>query len=236
LPALSRAKAKARQIQCVNDLKQLTLATFMYSNDTGKTLSYNDPNYQNGVWMGTLIDYYAKVDQVRICPVTRDPSPLPAADWQGAADRTWGRVATLTSGNKKTFTGSFGYNGFLYYDLAARGKEHPEWAFQKESAIQKPTLTPVLVDCMWVDLWPYETDPPARDLYLGDYTQGGMGRCTIARHGGVVNAPRSTTPGQKLPGSVDIGLKDGHVEMVKLDNLWNYYWHKDWIPPGIRPQ
>jgi hypothetical protein len=29
---------------------------YVYANDTGKTLSYSDPNYQNGLWMGTLID------------------------------------------------------------------------------------------------------------------------------------------------------------------------------------
>jgi prepilin-type N-terminal cleavage/methylation domain-containing protein len=56
LPALSRAKTKAQQIKCVSNVKQLTLVFAMYANDTGKTLSYSDPNYQNGVWMGTLID------------------------------------------------------------------------------------------------------------------------------------------------------------------------------------
>jgi prepilin-type N-terminal cleavage/methylation domain-containing protein len=30
LPALSRAKAKAHDISCVNNLKQVTLAAFMY--------------------------------------------------------------------------------------------------------------------------------------------------------------------------------------------------------------
>src|SRR5580765_6068317 len=63
LPALSRAKAKAQQIKCVSNVNHLTLVFAMYANDTCKTLSYSDPNYQNGVLIGTLIDYYAKVDQ-----------------------------------------------------------------------------------------------------------------------------------------------------------------------------
>ena len=25
-------------------------------------------------------------------------------------------------------------------------------------------------------------------------------------------------------------LADGHVELSKLPNLWNYYWHLDWNP------
>src|SRR5262245_12139919 len=33
LPALARAKAKAKQIQCLNDLKQLGLAAHLYADD-----------------------------------------------------------------------------------------------------------------------------------------------------------------------------------------------------------
>src|SRR5262249_2257 len=42
LPALARAKSKAQQVKCISNTKQLTLALFMYANDNGKTLSYND--------------------------------------------------------------------------------------------------------------------------------------------------------------------------------------------------
>lgn len=44
LPALARAKVKAGNIRCVNNLKQLTLAWFMYPND------YNDSLVKN--WVG----------------------------------------------------------------------------------------------------------------------------------------------------------------------------------------
>src|ERR1051325_11658105 len=61
LPALARSKRKAHQVNCINNQKQLTLATSMYSTDMGVLLSYSTPNYANGIWIGTLIDYYAKV-------------------------------------------------------------------------------------------------------------------------------------------------------------------------------
>jgi len=38
LPSLSRAKLKAQQIKCASNLKQMTLSSFMYLNDYGKTL------------------------------------------------------------------------------------------------------------------------------------------------------------------------------------------------------
>src|SRR4029077_15654572 len=69
LPALARAKNKAQQISCINNLKQLVLSSTMYASDTGTMLSYQSPDYVNGIWIGTLIDYYAKADQLRICPI-----------------------------------------------------------------------------------------------------------------------------------------------------------------------
>ena len=234
LPALARAKAKAHQIKCIGNMKQLTLATFMYFNDMGRTLAYATPAYGNGIWMGTLIDYYAKADQVRVCPTTRNPAPLPGGDWQGAADYTWGRISTLAGGMQKTFTGSYGYNGWLYYDQVIRANEHPEYAFRKESSIQKPTMTPVFVEAMWVDLWPYADDTPANDLYLGQYQPAGMGRSTIARHSSG-KAPRNWQTSKRMPGSVDMGMADGHAESVKLDKLWDYQWHLNYKVPNKRP-
>ena len=88
-----------------------------------------------------------------------------------------------------------------------------------------------------MDLWPLETDPPARNLYNPLYSStSGMGRCTVARHGaGPTRAPVSFPAGQVLPGGINMGLADGHAELVKLQNLWNYYWHLGWVPPSTRP-
>jgi prepilin-type processing-associated H-X9-DG protein len=82
-----------------------------------------------------------------------------------------------------------------------------------------------------------ETDPPARDLYDEPYSAGsGMCRCTVARHGtSATTAPRSFPAGQVLPGRINMGLADGHAELVKLQTLWNYYWHLNWVPPATRP-
>jgi prepilin-type processing-associated H-X9-DG protein len=108
----------------------------------------------------------------------------------------------------------------------------------RQSAIQKPSQTPVFLDAMWVDAWPLETDPPCSDLYHGNRGYDGMQRLTIARHGGGSpgSASQDFDTSQKLPGAINIGLADGHVELVKLENLWSYYWHLNWTPPIPRPQ
>src|ERR1035438_3269312 len=57
LPALASAKQKAQNIQCINNLKQLTTAYFSYQQDFGSGIAYNDVS---SLWMQTLYDYQAK--------------------------------------------------------------------------------------------------------------------------------------------------------------------------------
>jgi hypothetical protein len=32
-----------------------------------------------------------------------------------------------------------------------------------------------------------------------------------------------------------MAFADGHGELVRLQNLWQYYWHLNWVPPATRP-
>jgi prepilin-type N-terminal cleavage/methylation domain-containing protein len=237
LPVLASAKVKAQQIKCLNNVKQLTLASFMYFNDTGTALQYNDPNYQNGVWVGTLINYYAKVAEVRMCPLTPARTTAVGMDTYGASDQTWARASTTPGFH---IEGSYAYNGWLYADPAARASGDPGKMFRKEASIQKPSQTPVFNDSVWVDMWPEATDPPSHNLYdATDRNPGdGIGRATIVRHWGKspAQAPRNYSTANRLPGTIDIGLADGHAEKPPLENLWIFYWHLDYQPPASRPQ
>ena len=246
LPALARAKARAKQVNCISNLKQLTTTAFMYFNDTGQMLTYTDANYQQGEWMRTLIEYYSKVDNIRLCPsATQTNWPMSATGTpnggdQGSGDTAWWRPSTeKATGKVKIFSGSYGFNGWLYGDAAALAKSDPNgdrYMFHKETGIQKASQTPVFADAVWLDGWPIEDQAPARNLYTGDYgMNAGISRFTVARHG--VISPRITVnAGQKLPGSIMMGLADGHAEGAKLESLWTYYWHRDWKVPVPRPQ
>ncbi|HXP62185.1 MAG TPA: prepilin-type N-terminal cleavage/methylation domain-containing protein [Dongiaceae bacterium] len=236
LPALSSAKRKAQETRCQSNVRQLTLASYMYATDSGSHAAYTNANDPHILWMGS--DYYARVRNIFICPATPTPSPVPPHDVWGAADRAWvwGSGRSPADIVTNPVPGSYALNGWLYDRATFGGAAHPEYMMSKQSSIQKPSQTPVFVDAMWVDLWPLETSLPSRDLYNGSL-ETGMTRCTIARHGGIAaSAPRNFDIRQRLPGSVNIGMVDGHVEPAKLENLWKYYWHLDWNPPALRPR
>jgi len=239
LPALGHAKLRAQQVKCLSNIKQLSLASFMYASDQNKYAGYNN-RYPGGAWMGALMAYAQEKD-LRVCPTAPLHQPPPSdGNGQGYADRAWVR---WTWDKKEMLYGSYGYNGWLYSDItftpdSPRSKEQG-FFYTGEPSIQQPALTPVFVDANWVDLWPLETDTPYPDLYVGRRLaepHNDMGRCMIARHGGANprSAPRHLAPLERPPGAVNIGLADGHVEIVKLENLWNYSWHLDWKTPAMR--
>src|ERR1035438_2446470 len=91
LSALTGAKLKAQQSQCLNNVKQLSLSSFMYANDNGRHAGYETPAFPGGNWMGTLMDYYSAQNKLRLCPSAPIKNPPTRGNEQGYADRAWVR-------------------------------------------------------------------------------------------------------------------------------------------------
>jgi hypothetical protein len=112
--------------------------------------------------------------------------------------------------------------------------------FTKESSIRHTSATPVFADSVWVDLWPWPTDLPNANLYLAGGTENPpeLERVITPRHGGVnpALASRNFNPTHTLPGAINMGLSDGHVEGPPLERLWSYYWSATWVVPNPRPK
>jgi len=236
LPALAKAKSKAQSIKCVNNLKQIGLANWMYFSDEGKPVHYDQwPD----LWMDRLATNYAAIKDVRYCPTAPERN---SAQLKKTRTESWGLVNRswlVDNGGNDYRMGSYALNGYFYTDDTWHLPSNPTahaMLFAKESDVLEPIRTPFFADSIWVDTWPLETDLPAKNLMNGDQYNGAMGRITIPRHAAnLSDAVTNFNPKNRLPGAINIGFADNHVELVRLENLWTLYWHKDWVNPVKRP-
>ncbi len=241
LPALSRAKLSAKRISCMNNLRQITMAAFNYTNDNGQMIAYNgagNPQKLGYEWLQTLAPNFSTASNIDLCPstgpcTTQNRTPGGA----GAADEQY-----YDKNSNPWSVASYCINGWFYSDGDSYGNQMPDKQFGKASGIQKPVLTPVFADGIWIDTWPSEQNvlPTPANLYTGDgggengspSGGGGIGRYMINRHGGIApsTATRSTTvvPNRFFPGKINLGCMDGHVEIMLLWRWNTYYWHRDW--------
>ena len=68
LPALAKAKAKARSIACVSNLRQIGLAMNMYAEDNNGFLPGTAHFSISNSWVFSIASYVGDVDKIRICP------------------------------------------------------------------------------------------------------------------------------------------------------------------------
>jgi prepilin-type N-terminal cleavage/methylation domain-containing protein/prepilin-type processing-associated H-X9-DG protein len=226
LPALSSAKLRAKDINCVSNVKQVGLAYIMYSADNDDLAPVHYSTSASVSWMGCLISYQGNVDKVRICPMTdtNRPSSKDSQPGFGTAERPWFIAKTW---------GSYVFNGHFYSDKPTGTSDFGNY-FTKLASVRHSSATPIMMDGPWLDTWffghPLPTTTPV-DLYNGN-SGTGLGRMAVARHGtkNPSSAPRDVPAGQPLPGSINMALVDGHVESAKLRDLNNYYWNATYTP------
>jgi len=238
LPALAQAKLKAKQINCVSNLRQVTSAAVMYQNDFGLN---QGPTTFGTTWTEVLFQYYARAAAIQFCPCAIPP--VVPYRMQGTAANAWigyqydGRIDAKGGTN----SGSYAVNDWIFNNQPGYiNTPMPQNYFKVEADIKQPSRTPQFVDAVWPDIAPRTNDLPAIDLFngsLGASGLPGMGACTIARHGSrpAAQAPNSWPVTQRMRGSVDVSFVDAHVELVKLDNLWNLIWSKNYEVPLKRP-
>ena len=125
LPALTKAKLKAQRVNCGSNLRQLTFAATMYQGDTGQSIGYSgtpgQPGFGKSLWMKTLLDYQAKVQNLRLCPTASDTSQVNTAAGTGVGDAAhpwWWTLADDQGNNGSIIFGSYALNGWFYGSAA----------------------------------------------------------------------------------------------------------------------
>ena len=229
LPALAKAKAKANKVKSKSNLKQVQNALNMWSDDNDgvtpgyKEKSHNSGHFQgssfeNNFWYHKVFKYASNADSIIVSPSTvprTGDNVLWGSDkqsWQG-----WNRVKEVNNG--KRVDGSYGYNGWCHHNMmdAVNVDKFPYEKVYNTTSEGEPTKAPMLVDSIWVDGWPRETDQAPATYHGGKNSS--MARFCVDRHNGFVN----------------VVFNDSHVEEVALADLWTLHWHKEWKTPANIP-
>jgi prepilin-type N-terminal cleavage/methylation domain-containing protein/prepilin-type processing-associated H-X9-DG protein len=227
LPALSRAKARAQAVYCLNNLKQLTTSYRLYQDDhEGVGVSYVN-QYGQTLWMATMANYYAKATEARLCPTARDKGN--STTYKGTATTSWEWFGSFPPDYPGTKNGSYAFNGYLY-SACPNGNQAEYWG--KESTIPQPVATPVFCDGVWVDYWlDAGTHPtPSLDLLTGgggDPPNNVPDRILVSRH--PLKSGKATLK-QPIPGSINMSFVDGHASVFKFADWGNLLWCKDYAP------
>ncbi len=236
LPALSRAKEKAYRVVCASNQRQIVLGFRLVDDDSGR---FDRPEYHH--WYTNEVGRPGGPWICPSAPVGNEPRTSPVQ--RGTVKSAWTSDRWpwhLGSARPDTRVGSYGVNLHIVpraFLPDSPWNNTPPPHFLDERQVARHHLTPIVADAVLFDI-PYAraTDTPPADPSTGESILLGINLVCVPRHGRRPNRlPRSWPASQPLPGAINVGFYDGHAEMVKLDDLWQLYWHKDYKPPVKRP-
>ena len=217
LPALAKAKAKAQQTACINNLRQLGLATIMYVGDNRAYPGSLD--VQNGVyvWPTRLFTQMGTNRSVYRCPAAASDSA-----WDTNLNKTLGRPGDPWAVTPNTRF-SLGYNDWGLGQSILADLRKPQLGLGgdvnggffhgnvKDSDVVSPTQMLMLADAR-----AEKSDMGAYEASL-DPTQNVQ------------------WPGNRHNRRTDILFADGHAESARRknvidpvkDNIWRSRWNND---------
>jgi len=199
LPALSKAKAKAQAVYCMNNLKEVQLAIVMYTGDNGDRFPENPGStVTSNSWVTGLMTW----DFPPASPNTQNTNTalLTAGEIGSYVAKTVGIFkcpADVIPGAKGPRVRSISMNGFVGDSLNIEGNINPGWRrFLKTTDCTQPgpSLTWVIVD-------------ECPDSINDDFFSVNMNATGPA--------PWADVPASTHNGSGGFSFADGHAEMKK---------------------
>jgi prepilin-type N-terminal cleavage/methylation domain-containing protein/prepilin-type processing-associated H-X9-DG protein len=245
LPALAVAKKKSRQVSCLGNQRQI-VSSFRIALDDDISGYFDVPSIADWVALEVGLSSHGWV-----CPSACPKGHPPQI---GSVDKAWSwpNWRNMLNGlwQQSPFSypevslqpleraGSYSLNGWIFHDVLYQGAAGSR-TFRSEGEIRRPSETPVLGDGQYWIAYPRVTDPLPNDLHGRVIT--GARRNTIAsymlaRHGSrAAPLPNSVSFDKPLPGGINIAYYDGHVKWMRLESLWEQFWHRGYTAPEKRP-
>lgn len=229
LPALAKAKSKAKQTACLNNQKQLGLATIMYvtSNEAYPGCLKVNPAFYY-VWPVRLFSEIGTNRAIFSCP-----SAIPTSRWDTNVNKTLGGVAGLDGridpwGIKHTSLFSIGYNDW--------GLNNPGATPHLGLGGDIDTGTPVVKDSA--------VRSPSDMIMLGDSKPGNgtTAKPTVGEFDGNID-PKSPGdgPANRHNFRTVLMFADGHADAARRQDIidprnetWRARWNNDNRPHSPR--
>jgi prepilin-type N-terminal cleavage/methylation domain-containing protein/prepilin-type processing-associated H-X9-DG protein len=226
LPALSKAKLRAKRIQCISNLRQWGICFNLYASDNNDSMTQGWQN--TNMWMVAFKPYYNN-DQIRICPMatkTRDTLPNMWAINMDATQLAWGIMGQgaypVINWGFPGLEGSYGENGWMHNPRDPANIADPRY-WRKLQAAGLVKDVPVFGDCMWDGCQPTDTD--RLSTHPGWQDGGEMCQFALPRHP------------SKRP--VNMTFVDGSVRIQGLHELYKLKWSTTFdtssaFQPGVK--
>jgi prepilin-type N-terminal cleavage/methylation domain-containing protein len=214
MPALSRARAQAKDVLCQSNLHEWGVVFTMYAGDNNGYLVGYHPQFEHQ-WPMTLVPYYGEID-LCLCPAaTKFWSDGARPDSPYSAWGVWKRSEydlhdTWVTGYDD-FYGSYGKNEYVgdYFD-----KEASE--FWRRMDVPGAGNIPVLLGCNFMGGFPEHVDEPPEYNGQWNIADQQIGRFCLDRHNMAINGV----------------FLDLTVRRILLKELWTLKWHRNFPPNG----
>jgi len=239
LPALSKAKSKAKAIHCVSNLKQWGIVWQLYADDNEGKFSDGDIGWARGEWVVALAEHYREKPALLLCPdatsrrgtggaTTEIKKPLDSpesqlVDWGGAKTAyNFPNFANDGEAGSKFLVSSYGGNNWIYnakVDIQGRSKKDHWGSFDVTDSVSE---IPLFLDAMWRGGGPdhrngVKDQAPAFNGQWAGYGQETM-HFAVARHGKGSN----------------VAYFDHSVRSTRsIKQMWTLKWHRTYQRHGF---